>query len=64
MKDRKKKPGKSGTRDQVEGRLHQVKGDVRETTGKVFGSPKLENRGKAEKRAGKVQEKTGQVKRV
>lgn len=29
MKDRKKKPGKSGTRDQVEGRLHQVKGEGR-----------------------------------
>ena len=61
MKD-KKKTDKSGARDKAEGKFHQVKGGVRETTGMVFGSSKLEDEGKAEKKAGKVQEKAGQAK--
>lgn len=55
---------KSGTRDQVEGKLHKVAGAVKEAAGKLTDNPKLEVEGKAEKVAGDVQEKIGQVKKV
>jgi uncharacterized protein YjbJ (UPF0337 family) len=55
---------KSGTQDQVEGKLHTVKGNLKEFAGKLSDNPKLEGEGIAEKIAGKVQEKIGQVKKV
>jgi uncharacterized protein YjbJ (UPF0337 family) len=48
----------------VEGTFHQVKGKVREVAGELSDNPKLEAEGAAEKIAGKVQEKIGQVKKV
>jgi len=47
---------KSGTRDEAEGKWHQVKGKVKEVTGKVITSPDLEAEGKEESKMGKVQE--------
>jgi uncharacterized protein YjbJ (UPF0337 family) len=55
---------KSGTQDQVEGKLHTVKGNLKELAGKLSDNPKLEGEGIGEKIAGKVQEKIGQVKKV
>lgn len=55
---------KSSARDTREGKLHEVKGSIKEAVGKAAGNRKLERKGKAEKRAGKVQEKVGQVKKV
>jgi uncharacterized protein YjbJ (UPF0337 family) len=55
---------KSSTQDQVEGKLHEAKGKVKEMAGKITDNPKLEVKGKAENIAGKVQEKIGQVKKV
>jgi uncharacterized protein YjbJ (UPF0337 family) len=55
---------KSGMRDKAEGTFHEVKGTVKEIAGKITDNPKLEGKGKAEKIAGKVQEKVGQVKKV
>ena len=55
---------KSSTQDQNEGKLHKVKGSIKEIVGKAIDDRKLERKGKAEKRAGKVQEKVGQVKKV
>lgn len=55
---------KSGTRDQIEGKFHKIKGSLREIMGKVSDNPKLEIKGMGEKIAGKVQEKVGQVKKV
>jgi uncharacterized protein YjbJ (UPF0337 family) len=40
-----------------------VKGKIKEMAGKVAMNPDLEAKGKDEKRAGKVQEKIGQVKK-
>ncbi len=54
----------SSTQDQAEGRFHNIKGKLRETAGKLCMKPKLEAEGKDEKRAGKVQEKIGQVEKV
>jgi uncharacterized protein YjbJ (UPF0337 family) len=55
---------KSGNRDKAEGALHEMKGKVKEVAGKVTDNPKLEAEGTAEKVAGKVQGKVGEVKKV
>jgi len=55
---------KSSTQDKAEGKMHQVKGKVKETVGKVVGNDDLEAEGKSENLEGKVQEKVGDVKKV
>jgi len=55
---------KSSTRDDAEGKLHQAKGTVKETVGKMVGNRKLQAEGKDEHLQGKVQEKLGQIKKV
>jgi uncharacterized protein YjbJ (UPF0337 family) len=55
---------KSSTKDQVEGKIHEVKGTIKEIAGKLSDNPKLEGEGTGEKIAGKVQSKVGQVKKV
>ncbi|MGJ7495634.1 CsbD family protein [Variovorax sp. RT4R15] len=49
-------------KDQVSGRVEQAKGKIKEVTGKVTGSEKLEAEGVADKTAGKVQSTYGDVK--
>jgi uncharacterized protein YjbJ (UPF0337 family) len=55
---------KPSTTDQVQGALHEVKGEVKEKAGQVIGNPDLTNEGQAEKLAGTVQKKVGQVEKV
>lgn len=55
---------KSSTKDNVQGTVRQAKGKAKEVAGIITDNPKLEATGKAEKLAGKVQEKVGQVKKV
>jgi uncharacterized protein YjbJ (UPF0337 family) len=55
---------KSSMNDKVKGTFHEAKGRIREMAGKITDNPKLEAKGKAEKIAGKVQGKIGQVKKV
>ena len=55
---------KPSTKDQVEGTLHEIKGNVKATAGQVTKNPNLTNEGQAEKLAGKVQKKIGQVEKV
>ena len=55
---------KSSIRDKAEGTFHEVKGKVKEVSGKLSDNPELEAEGRGEKIAGKVQEKIGQVKKV
>jgi uncharacterized protein YjbJ (UPF0337 family) len=55
---------KPSTRDQTEGTFHEVKGKIKEKTGKATNNPNLENEGTIEKTAGKVQNKVGQVEKV
>ena len=55
---------KSSTKDNVAGKLHQVKGTVKEVVGKTLGNRDLEAEGKVEKIAGKIQEKIGEIKKV
>jgi uncharacterized protein YjbJ (UPF0337 family) len=55
---------KSSTKDQAEGKYHNVKGTVKEMAGNISDNAKLEAEGKDEKIKGKVQEKIGQVEKV
>ncbi len=49
-------------KNRVDGLASQVKGAVKETTGKVTGNEQLEAEGTAEKAGGKVQEGVGKGK--
>jgi uncharacterized protein YjbJ (UPF0337 family) len=55
---------KQGTKDELEGQLHEAKGKVKEKVGQVINRPDLETDGHGEKVAGKVQKKVGQVEEV
>jgi uncharacterized protein YjbJ (UPF0337 family) len=49
-------------KDRVKGVGHQLKGGLKEQTGKAMGDKKLETEGKGEKVAGKVQNTVGGMK--
>ena len=49
-------------KDRVDGLANQVKGVVKETTGKVTGNQRLETEGVADKIGGKIQEGVGKGK--
>ena len=55
---------KSSTQDSAEGKIHRVKGKIKEIVGKAIKKPDLEAEGKEESRTGKVKEKIGDVKKV
>ena len=55
---------KPGTKDEVTGKVREVKGAVKKTLGKLTNNPDLEAEGAVEEVAGKVQKKIGQVKKV
>jgi uncharacterized protein YjbJ (UPF0337 family) len=55
---------KPSTKGRVKGKFHELKGSVKEQTGKLTNDPELEVAGKAEKIAGKVQGKVAQVTRI
>ncbi len=55
---------KPSTKDNAEGKMHQVKGKIKETVGKVVGNDDLEAEGKVEKLGGKAQENLGEVKKI
>jgi uncharacterized protein YjbJ (UPF0337 family) len=60
----KEKIMKSSTRDQAEGKFHEIKGKLREVAGKLSDNPKLEAEGSFEKVSGQVQGRVGHAKRV
>ncbi|NCC84701.1 MAG: CsbD family protein [Clostridia bacterium] len=55
---------KSSTKNQTQGIYHEAKGKIKETVGKIIDNPSLEAEGLAEKIAGKMQKKTGDVEKV
>ena len=55
---------KPSTTDEIKGEFHHLKGTVKEKVGKLTNDPDLEDKGQAEKIAGKIQTKVGQVKKV
>jgi uncharacterized protein YjbJ (UPF0337 family) len=55
---------KPGSRDEAQGKFHEVKGKVKQKVGRATKNPNLEAEGQDEKVAGKVQKKIGQVEKV
>ncbi len=55
---------KSSTKDNMEGKFHQMKGAVKEATGDLIDNPKLEAEGINEKIGGKIQQDVGQIKKI
>jgi len=55
---------KPSTKDQIEGKLHELKGKVKEKAGQATNNPDLTAEGQVEKIAGKVQKKVGQIEKI
>jgi uncharacterized protein YjbJ (UPF0337 family) len=55
---------KESTKDQLKGKMHEIKGSLKKTTGRMTNRPDVEAEGQSEKIAGKVQKKVGQIKKV
>jgi uncharacterized protein YjbJ (UPF0337 family) len=55
---------KPSTKDQAEGKLHEVKGKLKEQVGNLIQDPKLESEGTDEKHVGQLQQKIGQVEKL
>jgi uncharacterized protein YjbJ (UPF0337 family) len=52
------------SKDEVAGKIHEVKGAVKQKVGKLTKNPDLEAEGIVEKQTGRIQKKIGQVKKV
>jgi len=55
---------KPSIKDEVAGKVHEVKGKVKEKAGQLTNNPDLEAEGQEEKIGGKVQKKIGQLEKV
>ena len=55
---------KSSSKNKIEGKIHQVKGSIKETVGRVLNNRELETEGWLENKKGKVKEKIGQLKKM
>jgi uncharacterized protein YjbJ (UPF0337 family) len=55
---------KPSTENAIAGKVHEVKGKIKEKLGQVTNDSDLEAEGAGEKIGGKIQKKIGQVKRV
>ncbi|MGD0362546.1 MAG: CsbD family protein [Bryobacteraceae bacterium] len=54
----------ASTKDRIQGKLHEVKGKLKQKAGQAAGNPDVESKGQAENFAGKVQKKVGQIESV
>jgi uncharacterized protein YjbJ (UPF0337 family) len=52
---------KLSTKNKAKGKLHEVKGGLKVKAGRLMRNSRLETKGKAEKRAGKVQNTLGKI---
>ena len=55
---------KPSTDDKTTGKLHEVKGAIKQKAGELTSNPNLAADGKAEKNAGKVQKIVGKVEKA
>jgi uncharacterized protein YjbJ (UPF0337 family) len=55
---------KPSTKDEITGKVHEVKGTIKEKAGELTNDSDLEGEGIGEKIAGKVQKKIGQVEKA
>jgi len=52
------------TTDQIKGKFHEMKGDLKETLGKAINDSELTAEGKDENLDGRIQKKVGEIKKV
>jgi len=52
------------TKNEIAGKVHEVKGNIKEKVGRLTNDPDLEGEGIGERIAGKVQKKIGQLEKV
>jgi uncharacterized protein YjbJ (UPF0337 family) len=55
---------KSSAKNRIAGRIHEVKGKIKEKAGRLTNDPGLEGEGMGERIAGNVQKKIGQLQRI
>ncbi|MHB8501675.1 MAG: CsbD family protein [Candidatus Acidiferrales bacterium] len=55
---------KPSTENEIAGKVHEVKGKIKEKAGELTNDPDLEGKGIGEKIAGKVQNKIGHAQKV
>jgi len=55
---------KPSTENEIAGRVHEVKGKIKEKVGQLTNDPDLEGEGMGEKIGGKIQKKIGQFQKV
>jgi uncharacterized protein YjbJ (UPF0337 family) len=55
---------KPSIESEIAGKVHEVKGKIKEKVGRLTNDPDLEGEGIGEKVAGKVQKKIGQLEKV
>ncbi len=55
---------KPSTKDQIQGKLHELKGKAKQKAGQIANNPDLAAEGQGEKVAGIVQKKVGQLEKV
>jgi uncharacterized protein YjbJ (UPF0337 family) len=55
---------KPSTKNEIAGKVHEVKGTIKEKVGQLTNDPDLEAEGNGEKIGGRVQKKIGQVKKA
>jgi len=55
---------KDSTRNKAQGKLHEVKGSVKEHVGRMTNDPNRQAEGMDEKVGGKLQKKVGQIEKV
>jgi uncharacterized protein YjbJ (UPF0337 family) len=55
---------KQSTKDQITGKIHEVKGDAKEKAGQIANNPDLTTEGQTEKLAGTIRKKVGQIEKV
>ena len=55
---------KDSTKDKARGTAKDMKGKIKEATGKAVGNPNLRDEGRADQVEGKIQKKVGDVKKV
>jgi uncharacterized protein YjbJ (UPF0337 family) len=55
---------KLSTEDKTKGKIHEVKGTIKEKVGELTNNPELEADGNTEKNAGKVQNLVGKIEKA
>ncbi|MFI5096736.1 MAG: CsbD family protein [Candidatus Acidiferrales bacterium] len=55
---------KPSTENEVAGKVHELKGKIKEKIARLTNDPDLEDEGTGEKIAGKIQKKIGQIEKV